>query len=69
LRHIKPASTAEHFIANNLGIEALAALRFKHGIGIDGVCTPARPGTFRPSYRCNTTATPPAGFRRLLARA
>lgn len=36
---IKPTITAEYFIADNLGIEVLAALPFKHEISIDGVGT------------------------------
>lgn len=36
---IKPTVTAEYFIADNLGIEVLAALPFKHEISIDGVGT------------------------------
>lgn len=34
---VKPTITAEYFIADNLGIEVLAALPFKHDISIDGV--------------------------------
>lgn len=34
---IKPTITAEYFIADNLGIEVLAALPFKHDINIDGL--------------------------------
>lgn len=34
---IKPTITAEYFIADNLGIEVLAALPFKHDITIDGL--------------------------------
>jgi outer membrane protein len=36
---IKPTITAEYFIADNLGIEVLAALPFKHEISIDRVGT------------------------------
>lgn len=36
---VKPTITAEYFIADNLGIEVLAALPFKHEISIDGVGT------------------------------
>lgn len=36
---VKPTLTAEYFIADNLGIEVLAALPFKHAISIDGVGT------------------------------
>lgn len=34
---IKPTITGEYFIADNLGIEILAALPFKHDISIDGL--------------------------------
>ena len=34
---VKPTITGEYFIADNLGIEVLAALPFKHDISIDGV--------------------------------
>jgi len=34
---IKPTITGEYFIANNLGIEVLAALPFKHDINIAGL--------------------------------
>jgi len=34
---VKPTITAEYFIADNLGIEVLAALPFKHDVSIDGV--------------------------------
>ena len=34
---VKPTFTGEYFIADNLGIEVLAALPFKHQISIDGV--------------------------------
>lgn len=34
---IKPTITGEYFIADNLGIEVLAALPFKHDINIDGL--------------------------------
>ena len=34
---IKPTITGEYFIADNLGIELLAALPFKHDINIDGL--------------------------------
>ena len=34
---IKPTITAEYFIADNLGIEVLAALPFKHDININGL--------------------------------
>ncbi len=34
---IKPTITGEYFIAENLGIELLAALPFKHDINIDGL--------------------------------
>src|SRR5690606_35514562 len=34
---VKPTVTAEYFIADNLGIEVLAALPFKHDVSIDGV--------------------------------
>ncbi len=34
---IKPTITGEYFIADNLGIEVLAALPFKHDISIDGL--------------------------------
>lgn len=34
---IKPTVTGEYFIADNLGIEVLAALPFKHDINIDGL--------------------------------
>ncbi|WP_102945193.1 OmpW family outer membrane protein [Stenotrophomonas sp. VV52] len=34
---IKPTITGEYFIADNLGIEILAALPFKHDINIDGL--------------------------------
>ncbi len=33
----KPTITAEYFIADNVGIEVLAALPFKHDVSIDGV--------------------------------
>lgn len=36
---VKPTITAEYFVADNLGIEVLAALPFKHEISIDGVGT------------------------------
>ena len=36
-RDIKPTITGEYFIADNLGIEILAALPFKHDINIDGL--------------------------------
>jgi len=34
---VKPTITGEYFIADNLGIEVLAALPFKHDIDIDGL--------------------------------
>jgi len=34
---IRPTVTGEYFIADNLGIEVLAALPFKHDINIDGL--------------------------------
>lgn len=34
---VKPTVTAEYFVADNLGIEVLAALPFKHDVSIDGV--------------------------------
>ncbi len=34
---VKPTITGEYFIADNLGIEVLAALPFKHDINIDGL--------------------------------
>ena len=34
---VRPTITLEYFIADNLGIEALAALPFEHDISIDGV--------------------------------
>ncbi len=34
---IKPTITGEYFIADNLGIEVLAALPFKHDISINGL--------------------------------
>ncbi|MGH8038591.1 MAG: OmpW/AlkL family protein [Stenotrophomonas sp.] len=34
---IKPTITGEYFVADNLGIEILAALPFKHDINIDGL--------------------------------
>lgn len=34
---VKPTVTFEYFIADNLGIEVLAALPFKHEVSIDGV--------------------------------
>lgn len=34
---VKPTITAEYFIADNLGIEVLAALPFKHDISMEGV--------------------------------
>jgi len=34
---VKPAITGEYFIADNLGIEVLAALPFKHDININGL--------------------------------
>jgi outer membrane protein len=36
---IKPTITGEYFIADNLGIEVLASLPFKHDITIDGLGT------------------------------
>ncbi len=36
---VKPTITAEYFIADNLGIEVLAALPFKHEVSIEGVGT------------------------------
>ncbi|SBV36689.1 Outer membrane protein [uncultured Stenotrophomonas sp.] len=34
---VKPTITAEYFVADNLGIEVLAALPFKHDVSIAGV--------------------------------
>ncbi|TGQ70072.1 OmpW family protein, partial [Mesorhizobium sp. M8A.F.Ca.ET.207.01.1.1] len=34
---VKPTITGEYFIADNLGIEVLAALPFKHDININGL--------------------------------
>jgi len=34
---VKPTITGEYFVADNLGIEVLAALPFKHDIDIDGL--------------------------------
>jgi len=34
---VKPTVTAEYFVADNLGLEVLAALPFKHDVSIDGV--------------------------------
>jgi outer membrane protein len=34
---VKPTITGEYFIADNVGIEVLAALPFKHDINIDGL--------------------------------
>ena len=34
---VKPTITGEYFVADNLGIEVLAALPFKHDINIDGL--------------------------------
>ena len=34
---VRPTITGEYFIADNLGIEVLAALPFKHDINIDGL--------------------------------
>ena len=34
---VKPTVTFEYFVADNIGIEVLAALPFKHDISIDGV--------------------------------
>ncbi|KAF1712797.1 OmpW/AlkL family protein [Pseudoxanthomonas sacheonensis] len=36
---VSPTVTLEYFIADDMGIEVLAALPFKHGISIDGVGT------------------------------
>ena len=36
-KDIKPTITGEYFIADNLGIEVLAALPFKHDININGL--------------------------------
>lgn len=37
--NVRPTITGEYFIADNLGIEVLASLPFKHDIAIDGVGT------------------------------
>ena len=36
---VKPTITGEYFIADNVGLEVLAALPFKHEISIDGIGT------------------------------
>jgi len=36
---VRPTITGEYFIADNLGIEVLASLPFKHDIAIDGLGT------------------------------
>ena len=36
---VRPTITYEYFFADNVGLEVLAALPFKHGIAIDGVGT------------------------------
>ena len=37
--NVRPTFTGEYFIADNLGIEVLASLPFKHDIAIDGLGT------------------------------
>ena len=37
--NVRPTITGEYFIADNLGIEVLASLPFKHDIAIDGLGT------------------------------
>ena len=37
--NIRPTITAEYFVKDNLGLEVLAALPFKHDIAVDGVGT------------------------------
>ena len=37
--NIRPTFTGEYFVADNLGIEVLASLPFKHDIAIDGLGT------------------------------
>ena len=55
---VKPTITAESFIADNLGLEVLAALPFKHDIAIKGVGTVGStkhlPPTFTLQYHFNS---------------
>ncbi|HVK53222.1 MAG TPA: OmpW family outer membrane protein [Pseudoxanthomonas sp.] len=55
---VKPTITAEYFIADNLGLEVLAALPFKHDIAIKGVGTVGStkhlPPTFTLQYHFNS---------------
>ena len=55
---VKPTITAEYFLADNLGLEVLAALPFKHDIAIKGVGTVGStkhlPPTFTLQYHFNS---------------
>ena len=39
---VRPTVTFEYFVANNVGVEVLAALPFQHDVSIDGVGTVGR---------------------------
>ena len=55
---VKPTITFEYFLRDNLGLEVLAALPFKHDIAIDGVgnvgSTKHLPPTFSLQYHFNS---------------
>lgn len=58
---VRPTITGEYFIADNLGIEVLAALPFEHDIDVDGAgtvgSTKQLPPTVSLQYHFNSTGT------------
>ena len=59
--NVRPTIAGEYFIADNLGIEVLAALPFEHDIDIDGAGTVGNtkhlPPTVSLQYHLNSTGT------------
>lgn len=59
--NVRPTITGEYFVADNLGIEVLAALPFEHDIDVDGAGTVARtkqlPPTVSLQYHFNGDGT------------
>ncbi|HJW46785.1 MAG TPA: OmpW family outer membrane protein [Lysobacter sp.] len=59
--NVRPTITGEYFIADNLGIEVLAALPFEHDIDINGAGTVGStkhlPPTVSLQYHFNSTGT------------
>jgi outer membrane protein len=54
----RPEITAEYFLRDNVGVELLAALPFKHSIKTNGTRS-ALSSTCLRSCRCSITSTPP----------